>query len=301
MTTLYVNGAACGSNSAAPISPNGLFALASSPASLSGEFFDGLIDEVAVFTFAPGAFTTNDLAYLSPDSRTLSAALNGTNIAITWPAVRSDLQLQYTTDLSSGVWTSMPYTTNNNQYVAADDLGSNARFYRLIKPAFDSSTPILTMINLVNFRSNGQILTNSLPLDTTTPFQLNSQTSAYAVDASQTMNPRTGTEENLSFHWIISYPTINPYTDAGITHYHNSILQIAQNAMAQGSATFTLDVRDNLDASIFREDWVVLNATDKALSLTIYSACQQPGATVCPTCKCTDAEALPASDPNDPP
>ena len=58
-TTLYVNSVACGSTTSTPNTPSGSFAIASSPSSLSSEFFQGLVDEVRFFTFAPGEFTTD--------------------------------------------------------------------------------------------------------------------------------------------------------------------------------------------------------------------------------------------------
>jgi hypothetical protein len=62
--TLYVNGVAAGSTvTSNPGLPAGNFALATDPQSPGGELFTGLIDEVRVFTFAPGQFSTSDLLY----------------------------------------------------------------------------------------------------------------------------------------------------------------------------------------------------------------------------------------------
>jgi autotransporter-associated beta strand protein len=60
-TTLYVNGVAAGTSSAGPLFPQGNFALGAPPQSPTSQFFTGLIDEVRVFTFASGQFTTSDL------------------------------------------------------------------------------------------------------------------------------------------------------------------------------------------------------------------------------------------------
>jgi hypothetical protein len=60
-TTLYVNGVAAGSLGSAPISPSGRFAIMGQPQNTTQERLNGLLDEVRVFTFAPGSFSTNDL------------------------------------------------------------------------------------------------------------------------------------------------------------------------------------------------------------------------------------------------
>jgi autotransporter-associated beta strand protein len=88
-TTLYVNGVAAGTSSAGPAFPQGNFALAAPPQSPTSQFFTGLIDEVRVFTFAPGQFTTNDLllnqfrtwSWTGPDNDVWSNANNWTRLA----------------------------------------------------------------------------------------------------------------------------------------------------------------------------------------------------------------------------
>jgi autotransporter-associated beta strand protein len=60
-TTLYVNGVAAGTSAAGPAFPQGNFALGAPPQSPTSQFFTGLIDEVRVFTFAAGQFSTSDL------------------------------------------------------------------------------------------------------------------------------------------------------------------------------------------------------------------------------------------------
>jgi alpha-tubulin suppressor-like RCC1 family protein len=60
-STLYVNGVPAGGTSSGMYIPQGNFALGAPPQSPTSQFFSGLIDEVRVFTFAPGQFTTSDL------------------------------------------------------------------------------------------------------------------------------------------------------------------------------------------------------------------------------------------------
>jgi hypothetical protein len=87
--TLYVNGAAAGTATTAPPNPAvGLFAMGAAAPDVSVDRYGGYLDEVRVFTFAAGAFSTNDLL-LTPQPPTVTtlaatglsatnATLNGT-------------------------------------------------------------------------------------------------------------------------------------------------------------------------------------------------------------------------------
>lgn len=73
VTTLYANGVASGTSGAVPNTPALGFAIGNPIP--GGEGFNGLIDEVRVFSFAPGAFSTRDLLVNAPEpSRALLAA-----------------------------------------------------------------------------------------------------------------------------------------------------------------------------------------------------------------------------------
>lgn len=61
MATFYVNGIATITSPVTPAVPASNFAIGAPPQSPTSEFYTGLIDEVRVFTFAPGQFSTNDL------------------------------------------------------------------------------------------------------------------------------------------------------------------------------------------------------------------------------------------------
>ena len=58
ISTFYVNGVASGTSSATPLFGSNPFRIGSS---VGNDNFAGLIDEVRLFTFAPGTFTTSDL------------------------------------------------------------------------------------------------------------------------------------------------------------------------------------------------------------------------------------------------
>lgn len=76
-TTIYVNGQALSYVSAAiPHVPDAGFAMGCDPQNTNGDRFTGLIDEVRVFTFAPGQFSLSDLW---PDSVSTNSPPPDTN------------------------------------------------------------------------------------------------------------------------------------------------------------------------------------------------------------------------------
>lgn len=58
ISTFYVNGVPSGTSTAVPLSGSAPFRIGST---VGSDGFDGLIDEVRLFTFEPGAFSTSDL------------------------------------------------------------------------------------------------------------------------------------------------------------------------------------------------------------------------------------------------
>jgi len=60
-TRLYYNGAAVGTSASAPNAPTGGFEIGHRFQPIFNEYFNGMVDEVRVFTFAPGQFRLNDL------------------------------------------------------------------------------------------------------------------------------------------------------------------------------------------------------------------------------------------------
>lgn len=60
-TTFYVNGVASYTTTTGPNSPAGGVGIGGNPLISGDELFDGKIDEVRIFSFAPGAFTVGDL------------------------------------------------------------------------------------------------------------------------------------------------------------------------------------------------------------------------------------------------
>lgn len=60
-TTFYVNGVASYTTTIGPNPPSGGVGIGGNPLSSGFELFDGKIDEVRIFSFAPGAFSVSDL------------------------------------------------------------------------------------------------------------------------------------------------------------------------------------------------------------------------------------------------
>ena len=60
-TSFYVNGVSVYSNSVGPNPPSGGVGIGGNPQTSGFELFDGQIDEVRIFSFAPGAFSVGDL------------------------------------------------------------------------------------------------------------------------------------------------------------------------------------------------------------------------------------------------
>jgi hypothetical protein len=68
VTTFYVNGVPAGTTTtAAPNPPTGSFGIGGNATIAIDEFFDGQIDEVRYFTFAPGQFSVGDLNLRRPE------------------------------------------------------------------------------------------------------------------------------------------------------------------------------------------------------------------------------------------
>lgn len=66
LATIYTNGIAAGTSLSGPNVPVGNFAVAVPPQAPASQFLTGLVDEVRVFTFTPGQFSTNDLLLNKP-------------------------------------------------------------------------------------------------------------------------------------------------------------------------------------------------------------------------------------------
>ena len=104
-TRLYYNGAPVGTSTAVPNPPTIGFGIGSRPQPVIAEFFNGTIDEVRVFTFAPGQFRTNDLVFHLQRVSTLPAS----NVSVNQGTMNASVD---PAGLSSRAWMEFGNTTN---------------------------------------------------------------------------------------------------------------------------------------------------------------------------------------------
>ncbi|HEY3763081.1 MAG TPA: LamG domain-containing protein [Verrucomicrobiae bacterium] len=154
-TTFYVNGVSNDMTLIQPITPSGRFAIAAQPQSLTNEFFNGSLDEVRVFSFAPGAFTTNDLL-LSPHI-VINANDSGTGSLRSLVAgAASNAVITFATNLSGQTitLTSGQITLNNNVTIDGSSLASPVQI------SGNNSSRIFYVTNGVMVTNNSLIITH---------------------------------------------------------------------------------------------------------------------------------------------
>ncbi len=118
-STLYVNSVAAGTSTNAPHPATGGFALGTPPQSPTFEFFSGTMDEVRVFTFAAGQFSTNDLLVNLQRVTTLAATEDSaTSATLNGGANPSGL--------STSAWFEWGTTTNYGNVTSAQLFGGSA-------------------------------------------------------------------------------------------------------------------------------------------------------------------------------
>jgi hypothetical protein len=170
---LYTNGVPANTNSSSvPITPTGSFTVGGD--AQFGEFFTGSIDEVRVFTFAAGAFSTNDLLLNSPHLFVSNTNDHGPGslrqavlTAATFPGPGT---ITFATNLSGQVilLTSGAIALSNNVTIDASALANGIQ----INPNYNSAvftilnaTVVLNSLTLTNgnasFGSGATILNNS--------------------------------------------------------------------------------------------------------------------------------------------
>src|SRR5437899_1411955 len=116
--TFYVDGVASGPNtSISPNTPSGGFAIARRPEA-SSSFFPGAIDEVRVFTFASGQFSTNDLLLNQRRVQTLTAS----NVTTASATINGSAG---SSGLATTGWFEWGTTTNLGNVTSPQALGSN--------------------------------------------------------------------------------------------------------------------------------------------------------------------------------
>jgi hypothetical protein len=253
--TFYVNGVAGGTTSGAPFPPNGSFAIGAVPENPATGLFNGQIDEVRAFTFAPGAFQMNDLLYNAAVPVPLGFTRKGGQITLSWQSGGPAFELQYTTNLFPANWNVETNVSLTNGAFTVNETATNTgRFYRLstIPPAppCGNDAPPVAIVSTVMNGSPAIVPVlfsdvESEPPDTTCTFEttagvvccninkVNAQRQL-TFDASQSIDPRSCTNGSLSYHWQIRWPACSGgqlYSSAGITGYHSAVLQIAPSSL----------------------------------------------------------------------
>lgn len=136
-STLYVNGVdASGALVFNPIAPTGRFTVGGNPNRPIGDYFNGAVDEVRVFTFGAGQFSTNDFLLNLQRVTTLPAtAIGSTNATLNGAANPAGL--------ATSVWFEWGTTTNYGNVTPAQASGSggnNTNFSQLISGLFGNFT-----------------------------------------------------------------------------------------------------------------------------------------------------------------
>jgi hypothetical protein len=86
-TTFYVNGVVAGTASGTALSPTSVFNIGINPSGGGTQPFQGSIDEVRVFTFLPGQFSTNSLLLNSAPLLSVGILPAGHNVVIPWNGI----------------------------------------------------------------------------------------------------------------------------------------------------------------------------------------------------------------------
>lgn len=311
VATFYVNGVPSGTTTTLPLSATGLIGIGTNAVLEGRDLFGGKIDEVRVFTFAPGAFSVDDLLFNGPPQ---PPVLNLTRMDITdtlsWPSADRGFGLETTTDLLSNTWTPV-YSPSEvgGTFSITRTSADPARFYRLKKPCGVIAPPMLPEGKFI------RITTNGATKNVTTPSsqQGNRLTgnTACSFDATAFIDPAdcNGGAGSLDFHWVISYPGTaslpNPYSCKGITGYRKATLTAIANSFvnqplpftANGpGAQFQLTVTSRLTGLSTVVDFRA-QIISSSLTLTIFNDCLNRLA-ACPNgeCSCTIAAALPTPE-----
>ncbi len=146
---LYIDGqfAASETNATTPVAGNsGDLWIGGDPDSGASQFFNGVIDEVAIFTNALSAAQIQQLFFsatnvvVSPPKFTLATVSNvppgGRTLNFTWSAVAGrKYQLQFKTNLTQTTWSNLnsSIAASNSTVTVSDGINTNAqRFYRVI-------------------------------------------------------------------------------------------------------------------------------------------------------------------------
>ncbi len=308
--TFYVNGVPSGASVVSnPSPPDSTLYVGTSPT--LGAYFGGLMDDVRIFTFEPGTFTPGLLLYKPPLA--LAIEQDGIQSTLTWPLDYPRFSLQTTTDLTaSWQFASTPLKLDGKFHVTqpmspgpANQPVVPKRFFRLKEDAAEMAAPRLGDGKFIIITSGGQPK-NVVDYNAANANRI-SNGQASSIDARGFVDPAdpNGILLPLQFHWIVKYPTLpDPYSAAGMTGYHSPVLMMEPSTLAQQpepasimgrGAAFRLEVYSP-NSGLTTVLTTQIQSVGVGLTLTMYSDCQTE-TSACGSCPCTQASALPATEP----
>ena len=281
VATFYVNGVASGTTTDLPNAASGFIGIGTNAVVPAANLFQGKIDEVRVFTFAPGAFVATDLLFTVVPPTPLPNVLNFTRVnttdTLSWPTTDREFILETSTDLLSNTWTRLyPPAELNSTFSITRSSTDPARFYRLNNAPCGVRQPPALMYGSSITLKRGSIA--PVPITEYVHGQQNAfgNNVPTVINASAFFDPASCNGGTLLYHWVITYPSRpDPYTVAGITGYRTPVLTIARNSMLNDpiGATFTLTVTSQ-KTGLSVELPILCVISNSQLTLTILNTCQ---------------------------
>ena len=288
VATFYVNGVASGTTTDLPNPASGFIGIGTNAVVPAANLFQGKIDEVRVFTFAPGAFVPTDLLFTvpPPPPPVLNFSRVNTTDTLSWPTTDREFILETSTDLLSNSWTRLyPPAELNNTFSITRNSTDPARFYRLSNsPCGENLKPRLKDGMYITQKNGSQPVRSIINLDNSIQNNIGN-TLATVFDASQIFDPASCNGGTLEYHWTITYPTLaGTYAVAGITGYRTPVLTIARNSLLNNPSgvTFMLTVT-SLKSGRVELYPIVASISGSSLSIDVYNRCQGITPGVCTT------------------
>lgn len=143
---LYLNGAPVGTNNAMTLRPLSLGSTVNNYLGRSqypDPYLDGVLDEFRIYNVELSAaeiaatYALGPETLLSLSSPSLSLAVGGANVTLTWPLANAGYAVQYRTNLVSGDWLNLtspaPQIVGTNWQTTLPPVTNDAIFYRLVK------------------------------------------------------------------------------------------------------------------------------------------------------------------------
>lgn len=252
-TSLYINGLPAGSSLWPCYTPDNAFAIATAPDNPGSNGWVGLIDEVRVFGFAPGAFQKSDLLL---DRPVLNISPQAGLMLVTWPTNRA---VQYGLEASTNFldWTPLSAFPVNDLFTSSNSVTDGNWFFRLndTQRCFNTNTPIqlqLTMWQDYGFPASfaltntytsyyvGYLEPEEFYTVDTTPQALDNTVYKYHI-AATIIGDATNCFSDYTYSWVIN-DIVNPsYGTQAITGYYTPELTIGEDSLP-GDAGIEVDL-----------------------------------------------------------